>query len=427
MSNFPDFSNHGYQVLRELGHNRAGGRVTYLANEINTSTLVVIKQFQFAQFAASWSEYEAYEQEIQVLKRLDHPNIPRYLDSFPTTAGFCMVQEYKNAPSLLVSHYFSPQDVKQIAISILNILKYLQNQQLPPVIHRDIKPDNILVDDQLNVTLVDFGFARLGGGEVAISSVVKGTLGFMPPEQLFNRQLTTASDLYGLGATLICLLTGTASTDIGNLIDDSGRINFKQKIPKLSSDWADWLQKMVEPNIKKRYSNASEALDALIPLDVLCTSKKKKLVLPMMLGLATLSIATLAIVRYEFISFNKKVNPTLTATQKLSLKSEVLFTSELNSINDLSIIPINTDRLYFAGSFYPLDNRDYNSVCRILDGNKKLVYTGQANLRASENTLQTWCWYQFNPEVDIPGNWTFEFYLDGQKVAHKYLTVLPVQ
>ncbi|MBD0265561.1 MAG: hypothetical protein ICV78_23425 [Tolypothrix sp. Co-bin9] len=184
---------------------------------------------------------------------------------------------------------------------------------------------------------------------------------------------------------------------------------------------------MVEPNIKKRYSNASEALDALIPLNVLCVSKRRKIVLPLMLGLATLSVATLAILRQEFISFNKKVSPTLTATQKLSLKSEVSFTSALNSNTKLNIIPINADRLYFGGSFYPLDNRDYNSVCRILDGNKNLVYTGQANLRASENTLQTWCWYQFNPEVDIPGNWTFEFYLDGQKVAHKYLTVLPVQ
>jgi hypothetical protein len=223
------------------------------------------------------------------------------------------------------------------------------------------------------------------------------------------------------------LLTGTASTEIGNLIDDSGRINLKQKIPKLSLDWVNWLQKMVEPNVKERYSNAAKALDALIPLDVLGVSKRKKLGLPMMLGLATLSIATLAIVRLESVSFNKKVNSNPTVPQKLSLTSKVSFTSELNSSNELSIIPINAERLYFGGSFYPLDNRDYNSVCRILDGNKKLVYTGQANIRALENKLQTWCWYQFNPEVDIPGNWTFEFYLDGQKVAHKYLTVLPVQ
>ena len=163
MNNFPDFSNYGYQVTRELGHNRAGGRVTYLATEINTKRSVVVKQFQFAQTGANWAEYQAYEKEIQILRTLDNPNIPRYLDSFQTASGFCMVQEYKNANSLATSPQQTPQKTKQIAISVLEILKYLQNR-VPPVIHRDLKPENILVDDRLNVSLVDFGFARIGGG-----------------------------------------------------------------------------------------------------------------------------------------------------------------------------------------------------------------------------------------------------------------------
>ncbi|MGB3239409.1 MAG: serine/threonine-protein kinase, partial [Geitlerinemataceae cyanobacterium] len=221
MNSFPDFSNYGYQISRELGHNRAGGRVTYLAQELNTENLVVVKQFQFAKNQANWSEYSAYDREIQVLRDIDFPNIPRYLDSFQTSTGFCMVQEYKDAPSLAQSKKFTPPQVKKIAIAVLEILKYLQNR-IPPVIHRDLKPENILVDDRMNVYLVDFGFARMGGGEVAVSSVVKGTLGFMPPEQMFNRQITMASDLYSLGATLICLLTGTLSTDVGSLMDDTG-------------------------------------------------------------------------------------------------------------------------------------------------------------------------------------------------------------
>jgi serine/threonine protein kinase len=186
MKDFPDFTNYGYQIKRELGQNRAGGRVTYLATEINTQRSVVVKQFQFARTGASWSEYDAFEREIQVLRRLDHPSIPQYLDSFQTPAGFCMVQEYKDAPSLASSRRWNPQEIKQIAISVLEILKYLQSQ-MTPVIHRDLKPENILVDKRMNVFLVDFGFARTGGGEVAASSVVKGTLGFMPPEQMFNR------------------------------------------------------------------------------------------------------------------------------------------------------------------------------------------------------------------------------------------------
>ena len=109
-------------------------------------------------------QYQACEQEIQILRELDHPSIPRYLDSFPTASGFCMVQEYKNAPSLATSNRWKPEQIKQIAISVLEILKYLQNR-VPPVIHRDLKPENILVNDRMNVSLVDFGFARIGGGE----------------------------------------------------------------------------------------------------------------------------------------------------------------------------------------------------------------------------------------------------------------------
>ncbi|MEG4057330.1 MULTISPECIES: serine/threonine-protein kinase [unclassified Microcoleus] len=266
MNAFPDFSQHGYQISRELGYNSLGGRVTYLATKINTKQSVVIKQFQFAQLGASWAEYEAYEQEIKVLQNLDLPGIPRYLDSFQTDSGFCMVQEYKNAESA-VARTFSPPDIKQIAIATLEILVYLQAQK-QPIIHRDIKPENLLIDDELNVYLVDFGFARLGGGNIAASSVVKGTMGFMPPEQMFNRELTKASDLYGLGITLICWLTGTKSADVGNLIDANYGIHFRHLVPPLQQGWMNWLERMVAPRIQDRYQSAADALTALESLDV---------------------------------------------------------------------------------------------------------------------------------------------------------------
>ena len=266
MNAFPDFSTHGYQIEKELGQNSLGGRVTYLAKKEKTQKLVVIKQFQFAQLGASWAEYEAYEQEIKVLKKLDRPGIPRYLDSFQTDSGFCMVQEYKNAESA-VARTFSPPDIKQIAIATLEILVGLQAQE-PPIIHRDIKPENLLIDDELNVYLVDFGFARLGGGNIAASSVVKGTMGFMPPEQMFNRNLTKASDLYGLGITLICLLTGTKSVDVGNLIDANYSIHFRHLVPPLPQGWMNWLETMIAPRIQDRYKSAVDALAALRSLDV---------------------------------------------------------------------------------------------------------------------------------------------------------------
>ena len=76
MSDFPDFSPHGYQVEPELRHNSAGGRVTYLQTNKNTQQSVVIKEFQFPRSGASWANYDTYQRKIQVLQQLNHPPQP---------------------------------------------------------------------------------------------------------------------------------------------------------------------------------------------------------------------------------------------------------------------------------------------------------------------------------------------------------------
>jgi serine/threonine protein kinase len=235
---------------------------------------VVIKQFRFAQSASNWHEYRAYEAEVEMLKQLNHPGIPRYISSFETPDGFCMVQEYKPAPSLAEPRSWQPAAIKQVAIALLDILTYLQSQPVP-VIHRDIKPENILVDDRRQVYLVDFGFARSGGEDLAASSLVKGTMGFMPPEQLFNRELTKASDLYSLGATLICLVTGVRSAQIGSLIQADYHIRFRDLVPPLHRGWLNWLEKLVEPHPQDRYPSAKAALLDLRTLNVSRAPKLK--------------------------------------------------------------------------------------------------------------------------------------------------------
>ncbi|MBE9069995.1 serine/threonine protein kinase [Leptolyngbya cf. ectocarpi LEGE 11479] len=257
----PDFSEQGFQVKSELGANRAGGRITYLAIHLKTGQRVVIKQFQIAG-SSHWGGYEALRQEAQVLKSLEHPGIPRYLGVFRSDDGVCMVQEYKRAESLAKPRSFSPDAIREIAIACLEILVYLQNR-IPPIIHRDFKPANILVSKSLDVYLVDFGFARIGDGEVGVSSVVKGTLGFMPPEQIFNRQLTEASDLYGLGMTLMCLISNTPADQVGTLVDVTYQVDFEQLKANVSSVWIQWLKKMVDPRLEHRFANAMAALDAV--------------------------------------------------------------------------------------------------------------------------------------------------------------------
>ena len=268
--NYPDFSELGYEVIRELGHNQEAGRITYLANALYSDQQVVIKQFRFASEDVDWSGLKAYEREIEVLQQLEHPRIPCYLDSFETSENFCLVLEYKKAPSLVEKHSFNPEEIKQIAVSVLEILDYLQTRSFA-IIHRDIKPENILVDEQLNAYLVDFGLAKIRGEEVAVSSFAAGTPGFMPPEEERCDFLTEASDLYSLGATLICLLTDTRSVNIGKLINDR-RFDFQQLVPQLSPRFVDWLTKMVEPKLKHRHNSASLALETLKPIRVVGTA-----------------------------------------------------------------------------------------------------------------------------------------------------------
>jgi serine/threonine protein kinase len=268
MSPYPDFTDCQYRVERELGRNREGGRISYLAQRLNDENkLVVIKQFRFVQTDANWQGFKAYEREIQFLRELDHPRIPRYLDSFETPDGFCMVQEYKAAPTLSDRRTFTPTEIKNIALSILEILVDLQ-QRIPPIFHRDIKPENILVDDRHQAYLIDFGLARIDREEVAVSSMVAGTPGFMAPEELFNRPLTKASDLYSLGATIICLITNTRSTDINNLLDDNYHLEFEHLVTGVNPLFIHWLQRMVAPNPRDRFVDAKTARQQLESIDI---------------------------------------------------------------------------------------------------------------------------------------------------------------
>lgn len=267
MNIYPDFSSHNYQVVRELGRNREGGRISYLADCIDNQQQVVIKQFRFVQENASWQGFKTYEREIQILQEINHPRIPRYLDSFETKDGFCMVQEYKDAPSLATKKSFTPKEIKQITVSILEILVDLQ-QRIPPIIHRDIKPENILVDRDNQAYLIDFGLARVNSQDLAMSSVVAGTPGFIPPEEVFNRPLTKASDLYSVGATAIALISNTPSSKLSNLIDDDYQFQFSHLLTDINSDFINWLNKMVVPNLKDRFANAQDALVELQPIDI---------------------------------------------------------------------------------------------------------------------------------------------------------------
>ncbi|PHV61565.1 protein kinase domain-containing protein [Cyanobacterium aponinum] len=275
MNNLPDFNLFGYKLIKQLNYNLQGGRITYQAIDLKTQQYVVIKQFRFAT-TNNWDSYKEIEREIEVLKELNHPGIPRYISQFDSEEGLCLVQEYKSAQPLSNFTTLSLEEVTNIAKQLLDILVYLQ-ERLPPIFHRDIKPENVLMDQNKQIYLVDFGLAKIGHQTMALSTMMGGTFGFMPPEQLHNQQLTEASDLYSVGMTLICLITNTKSGDVGSLMDlSSNRVMFDKKMPNVGVHFVNWLERMVEPNPSLRYQNAKMALEALEKKSIITRENFKK-------------------------------------------------------------------------------------------------------------------------------------------------------
>ena len=95
-----DISSHGYEIIREMERHQQEGEVTYQALAIKQDQQVVIKEFRFADGDANWAGFEAYEREVEILKQLEHPRIPHYINSLETSEGFCLITKYQEGQSL---------------------------------------------------------------------------------------------------------------------------------------------------------------------------------------------------------------------------------------------------------------------------------------------------------------------------------------
>jgi serine/threonine protein kinase len=256
-----------YQLGQKLGENAS--RQTWLARDLHTHERVVVKLLTFSD-QVQWSNLRLFEREAQVLKQLDHPQIPQYRDYFCLDEGslwFGLVQQYIPGTSLKellsLGKTFTEKEVRAIAESVLNILIYLHSLS-PPVLHRDIKPSNLIwgtsPDSEAGtVYLVDFGAVQDRAAAEGATFTVVGTFGYAPLEQ-FGGRATPASDLYALGATLIHLLTGVAPAD---LPQQDARIQFADRV-RLNPGFVRWLERLTEPNLSQRFSTAHQALEALL-------------------------------------------------------------------------------------------------------------------------------------------------------------------
>ncbi len=257
-----------YRIVRELGH--ADNRRTLLAEDLQTRSQVVIKLLLF-RGSPDPDAIRLFKREAETLASLSHPAIPRYLNFFELgsatgSTGLALVQTYIQGRSLAsylqIGRRFSEQETKHIGASVLEILTYL-HQLSPPVIHRDIKPDNILLSGGSNtidqIHLVDFGAVKTIGGAETTTMTIVGTQGYMPPEQ-FSGRVTPASDLYSLGTTLVTVATGTP---IAKIPHRNLRLRFEDLV-SLTPEFTTWLKWLIELEASNRPASAQAALDRLL-------------------------------------------------------------------------------------------------------------------------------------------------------------------
>jgi len=256
-----------YQVEHQLG--KKAGRWTLKALDLQTETPVILKVL-FVDDSLTATDLRLFKREADALKRLDHAGTPRYLSYFememPTQdQALVLVQSYVEGVSLKTylsqSRTFGEPEIVAIARSALQILDALHGYD-PPIIHRDIRPSNLVLQPGLPVVtaqvfLVDFGTVKAFTASHTAITVV-GTDGYLPPEQSAGRVLAI-SDLYSLGVTLAEALTGQPPLTMRT---KGLRVRFEE-FAEVTPDFTLWLKKLLAPSLEHRWQSAQAALTAL--------------------------------------------------------------------------------------------------------------------------------------------------------------------
>jgi serine/threonine protein kinase len=254
---------------------KGGFGITYLARDRRTPAMkkCVVKQLVLHGFDAEQTRLakELFHREGTVLEELGtHPQIPELLAFFELDVDgesfFYLVQEYIDGLTLetLIKDFgpLPPNDVIDILQNLLPVLQFIHDRN---AIHRDIKPANIMVHRHTQVYyLLDFGAVKQVKSITAppnSRSTGIFTPGYAAPEQLKSGAIYPATDIYGLGATCIFLLTGKDPEDL-----DIANYNWRNYAPKVPDQLARIIDKMTAYRLKDRYQSAQAVLADLSTL-----------------------------------------------------------------------------------------------------------------------------------------------------------------
>ncbi len=261
-----------YHPIKLIG---AGGfGRTYLAEDIDKlNEKCVIKQFarQTRGTYALKKAKDLFEQEARQLQKLgEYPQIPRLLAYFEDNSCLYMVQEFIDGENLLSElkqeGIFGEQKIRDLLQDLLNILQIVHEHK---IVHRDIKPDNIVRrSSDRKLVLIDFGASKqLMTTVMPEHGTAIGSMGYVPMEQIEAGEAYPASDLYSLGATCFHLLSGILPWEAWKREGYSWVKCWRKYLQQpLSQELGLFIDKLLRQNYKQRYQSAEIALQELIKL-----------------------------------------------------------------------------------------------------------------------------------------------------------------
>ena len=260
-----------YEVLREIG--RGGMSVVYLAMDTHLNKQWAVKEIR-KKGSGKNDEIvvNSLLAEANLMKRLDHPALPRIVDIIDNGITIYVVMDYIEGESLdkILNEYGSQPEDKVIewAMQISDALSYLHSQK-PPIIYRDMKPANVMLKPEGNIKIIDFGIAREYKEQNLADTTVLGTKGYAPPEQ-YSGQTDPRSDIFALGMTMHHLLTGVDPRN------GEAYAPVRQWNPELSEGIEIIIDKCVQPAAENRYQNCADLMYDLEHPDLITRGFKKQ-------------------------------------------------------------------------------------------------------------------------------------------------------
>lgn len=255
-----------YRIEKKLGHGREGN--VYLGISQKDHHFVAIKSLNPV-FSATESWVKRFFFEADVIERLVHPNIVRGFGVIEKSQKFFLIQEFIEGLSL--EDYFKQKGIfswdqfAPIIKKICDALAYAHSRQ---IVHRDIKPSNIMLTLQNEPKLTDFGISKsldYSAVEITDKGQTVGTPSFMAPEICTGAPFLPRTDIYSLGVTCYCLLTGKKPIDGKNTKEILVNQVLQEPVPakevaSVSPEVSQWISKMMQKNPEKRYQSVEEVI-----------------------------------------------------------------------------------------------------------------------------------------------------------------------